>query len=60
MTKLKGTPSQLPGNSCPREFATVLTLIFMASQTLDIVSAIQVLRLVTIVSRMSDDFDDTL
>ena len=48
MTKLKGTPSQLPGNSCPREFATVLTLIFMASQTLDIVS------------RMSDDFDDTL
>ena len=41
MTKLKGTPSQLPGNSCPREFATVLTLIFMASQTLDIVSIIK-------------------
>ena len=57
MAKLKGTPSQLPKNSHPREFATVLT--FVASQTLDIVSTMPVLRLVTIVSMMNDDFDDT-
>ena len=41
------------------EFATVLTLTFVASQTLDIVSTIQVFRLVSIVSMMNDDFDDT-
>ena len=59
MVKLKDTPSLLPKRSNLREFATVLTLIFVASQTLDIVSTIQVLPLVTIVSMMSDDFDDT-
>ena len=31
----------------------------MASQTLDIVSTIQVLRLVSIVSMVNDDFDNT-
>ena len=59
MAKLKDTPSQSPKHSHPRELATVLTLTFMTSQTLDIVSTIQVLRLVTIVSMMNDDFDDT-
>ena len=56
MAKLKGTPSYLPKHFHPREFATVVT--FIASQTLDIVSTIQVLRLVTIVSMMKDDFDN--
>ena len=55
MVKLKDTPSLLPKRSHFREFATVLTLIFVASQTLDIVSTIQVLPLVTIVSMMNDD-----
>ena len=41
----------------PIEFATVLT--FVASQTLDIVSTIQVLRLVTIVSMIKNDFNGT-
>ena len=49
----------MPKHSHPGEFAAVLTLIFMASQTLDIVLIIQVLRLVTIVSMMDNDFDDT-
>ena len=43
MAKLKGTPSKLLKHSHPREFSIVLTLIFMASQTLDIVLTIQVL-----------------
>ena len=34
MAKLKGTPSKLLKHSHPREFSIVLTLIFMASQTL--------------------------
>ena len=59
MAKLKGNPSQLSKHSHPRKYATVLTLIFMASQTLDIVLAIQVLRLVTVVSMMNHEFDDT-
>ena len=41
----------------PIEFATVLT--FVASQTLDIVSTIQVLRLVTIVFMIKNDFNGT-
>ena len=56
MAKLKGTSSYLPKHSHPREFTTVLTLIFMASQTFDIVLTIRVPPLVTIVSMMNDDF----
>ena len=49
-------PKTLPPS---REFATVLNLTFIASQIGDIVSIIQVLRLVTIVSMINDEFDDT-
>ena len=58
MVKLKGIPSYLLKHYRTREFGSVLTLIFMASQTLDIVSTIQVLRLVTVVSMMNNGVED--
>ena len=71
MAKLKGTPSKLLKHSHPREFSIVLTLIFMASQTLIFnfkvektnfnfhVLTIQVLLLVTIVSMINNNFYGT-
>ena len=43
----------------PQRICQCFTLIFMASQIFDIASTIQVLWLVTIVSMMNNDFDDT-